>query len=336
MKTEGLHEEKLTLEEALRRGIDLPKSMSMWGDYANFGKMDYDKRKINVFLLYYFEDIIGGLIYFEKTSAKLMKRGESPRTNFSVPYAHIYLKEQDSQRAQEQLLKEFFGRVSKIVDRELSAFELSLPPTITDIRELIWSGWKVEPNYTYTLDLDEVKSVGLSEYVGKKVRNIIKYAKLELVVKPISAQDFFSLYKDTYSRQGRKSPKPKVFFDKLSTLDNMYFLGSFLGNRLTSGVVIGEVGDTAYLVLCGNSNELHNTNGNSLLIYDYIEKVLGRNERLIKKFDFAGANDEKIGYFKSNFQPKVQMYFLCKKQKFGYRTLRKVASSKIPFAHLLF
>lgn len=328
MKIEGIHQEELSLAKAIIRGIDLPKSMSLWGDFANFKRLNYDKKKINVFLLYYYENIIGGLVYYEKSFAKLMHVGESPQANFSIPYAHIFLKKQDSPRAQEQLLREFFGRLSKTIDKKLLAFDLSLSPVITDVRELAGNGWRVEPRYTYTLDLDEIKQVGLSEFVGRKVRNIIKYARLKLTVKPISAGDFFNLYQDTYLRQGRKSPKPKVFFEKLSTLNNMIFLGSFLEDKLTSGIVIGEVEDTAYLVLCGNSNELHGTNGNSLLIYNYIETVLDKNERIIKKFDFVGANNERIGYFKSNFQPKVQMYFSCKKQKLRYKTLKKIMTLK--------
>ncbi|KKQ80098.1 MAG: hypothetical protein UT01_C0019G0001, partial [Candidatus Daviesbacteria bacterium GW2011_GWA1_38_7] len=197
MKAEGFTTKVLDLDFVLREKVILPESLLLWGDINNFKKLNYDHRQIRFLLMYYYGELVAGVGFYEKRLLGLLKIGSSPHTNLEVQFGHIYIKRQEGQRANEQLLEIFIQSLTKYIkNNNYAYFYLALPPHITDIREFKWQNWKITPNYTYVLDLKQIKKVGLSTFVGKKMRNIIKYAKIDLSVKKISAQDFYQCYEE--------------------------------------------------------------------------------------------------------------------------------------------
>jgi hypothetical protein len=318
MKVQGFTTKNILLADSIKENISLPKELLLWGNVENFALLNIDKRLIKVFLLYYFDEIVAGILYYEKEMFYgRIKTGFSPHPDISVPYGHVYFKKQDSIRAQEQLYEVFIQEVTTFITREkFSSFSISLPSEITDMREFYWHTWEITPRYSYTLNLEKVKEDTLSIYVGKKVRNIIKYVREELSPKSITAQEFYQCYKDTYLRQGKPCPKPLVFFTQLQTIPNIQFLGAFDNKtqELTSGIIIGEVDDKAYFVTAGALDKYHNSNGVTLLLYLYFEKLLSETTLRIRSFDFVGANTKKVAYYKSCFQPDLLQHFEVKKK----------------------
>lgn len=308
MKNQGFIIRILTLSEACKEKINLPTEMALWGDFSNFDRLNYDKRIIKLFLIFYYDDLVAGLTFYEKKYFSFLKIGSSPHTNLEVQFAHLFVKKQDSQRANEQLNEIFVENLTKFIkDNNYCYFSLNLPPKYSDIREFKWHGWQINPLYTYILNLNEIRERGLSVFVGKKVRNIIKYAKQRLTVRKINAEQFYSCYEDTYKRQGKKVPHPKSLFKNLIDLENVTTLGAFAGKELTSAIIFCQVDDTSYYITSGIKEKFHNSNGTTLLVYHYLEQVLvGRN---IKKIDLFGANTKNVSYFKSCFDPKLELYF---------------------------
>lgn len=328
MKTQGFIYKHMTLSKAVEEGITLPPQLGVWGSIENFSILEDKHLTPKVFLLYYFDEIIAGLLYLEK-SFYFMKVGYSPHPNQSVPYAHIYMKPQDSQRAYEQLLEKFITELSLMVKKEFVSFTLVLPPEFEDVREFIWNKWNIEPRYTYYMAFQEVQKVGFPSYVGKKIRNIIKNTKTDLNIKSISAAEFFTCYQQTYIRQHKKNPKTLHFFEQLYSLKNVHFYGAFKEEILTSGVIICEVGDSAYYITSGTLDSYHNSNGVTHLIYDYIEKIIA-NELTpqIKLFDFAGANTKNVAHFKTNFQPKLKRYYRVSRTRLSIKFLKTLLNKE--------
>lgn len=324
MKIQGFTHKNLPLSQALKQGIILPDSLSLWGSFSNFDVLRDENFIPTVFLLYYYDEIVAGLLYLEQSFCKIFKVGFSPHPNQSIPYAHLYVKPQDSQRADEQLLTEFVTRLSALVKREFLSFTIVFPPEFEDMREFKWSRWTIEPRYTYYVPLNEVKQQGLASFVGKKIRNIIKNTKATLQIRPISASEFFDCYHQTYKRQHKKTPKSLTFFKQLSSLSNMHFYGAFEENILTSGIVICEAGDTSYFVSSGALDNHYSSNGVTYLLYDYIENILTNSEKgNIISFDLVGANSKRLALFKTNFQPRLSVYFSVTKKSFLGTILKK-------------
>lgn len=314
MKSSGFEKRYLDLTpEACK---DLPSSLSLWGNFENYSKINTSDLKLKMLLLYYYGELAAGLIFYEKKHYKYIKAAYSPNLNTSVPFGHIYIKKQDSLRAQEQLMEKFVEEITNIISQENYVnFTLCLHPEISDIREFIWGGWKVIPRFTYILNLEEIRRKGLSEFVGKKIRNIIKNTNQTLIIKPISAKDFYLCYRDTYERQGKKPAKTKEYFSKLEKINNISFLGAFENDELSSGIVVCESGEAAYFITSGSINKYYNNNGVTHLLYHYIGELLKKDGQKIKIFDFVGANTKNVSHFKANFNPKPVSYFMVKKQK---------------------
>lgn len=335
MKTQGFTVYHGSLKEALSKKMSLPENLALWGDFQNFERLNFDHREINVFLLSYYNEIVAGITYYEKNLFGILKTGYAPHPNLSVPFSSFYIKAQDSQRAQEQLLEQFTKAFSKFIKGKFGYFNLIFPSSVLDIREFLWNDWEIQPRYTYVLDFKEIKKIGLSIYVGKKLRNIIKYVKEELIIKPITAKEFFACYEATYLRQNRPSPKPLSFFQKLYTLKNMVFFGAFNEGKLTSGVVVCEHENTAYFIAAGALDDHKNSNGVTFLLYAYIESLLENSEKTIQKFDFVGANEKNIAYFKSCFQPTLEFYFAAVKTTFMFSFLKTAMNIKVKLAQFL-
>lgn len=316
MKAEGFTFEVYTYSDIKRKKIALPGEMLLWGNFDNFQLLNYDSREIKVAVLKYFGEIVAGISFYEKTYFGFLKIASSPHTNQEVQYGHLYIKNQDSQRAREQVLSEFAAMLKKIIQiRHYLYFQISLPPSLLDTRSFK-KDWIIKPNYTYILDMEKIRKTGLPIYVGKKVRNIIKMARKKIKIKPISAKEFYKCYSETYKRQGKTPPLSKILFEKLHQLENATFLGSFIDRKLAGGMTFVDYMDTSYYITSGTIEKFNKSNSSEFLLYSQLEGLI--NNRQIKYVDLFGANVEKVAYFKAAFEPTVRLYFSLNYAKYAW------------------
>jgi len=307
MKSEGFTYEIYTDKEVRRKKISLPQEMLLWGDFDNFQLLNYDFRKVRVAVLKYFGEVVAGICFYEKSYLSLFKIASSPHTSQEVQFGHIYIKNQDSQRAREQILNKFAEMLRFVIKKyNYIYFLISLPPNVVDTRAFK-QNWQVNPNYTYLLDVKKIFNMGLPEYVGKKVRNIIKMASKEIKIKPISAAEFYECYSATYKRRGLVPALPKVLFEKLHNMNNSVFLGAWINKKLAGGMVFVDYIDCSYYITSGTIEEFSKSNSSELLLYTQIEHLL--HDDKVKYIDLFGANVEKVAYFKAAFEPEVKLYF---------------------------
>jgi len=311
MKIDGFKFAEITLIQALKK-YNLPEELKLWGDFRNFVKLNYDHRPIKVLTTTYFEKLVATIVIFEGKKYKILPFASSPHTNLETPFGHIYLEEQKSQRDKEQLWAFLVENLDQYIKKRYLYFSLILPAQLTDIREFQRKNWQSKIHFTYLLDLEKIRQETVNKYVGKKVRNLVKYADLALEIKKISATEFYSCYTDTYARQNKKSPHPLIFFDRLSKLKNSIFWGVFdkKSQSLAGGIIFIEVGSKAYYLTSGIKQEFFNSNAITLLIYKYLENLVDKPE--IKTFDLFGAGSPQVAYFKSIFNPQLQPFFEVK------------------------
>lgn len=316
MKTEGFRTECLPLEQVFRKKYVLPNELLLWESFDNFKNLNVDKRNLFVFFLFYYDELVGGIIYYEKKYVGIFKLGSSPHTNLAVPYGHLYIKEQENLRTQEQLNHIFIQEFTKHIRRAgYIRFFLLIPPEFTDIREFLWNHWTLVPKYTYLLDIDHIRKSGIDNYFGKKLRNIIKTTKKQLQIRNINAEQFYSCYRDAYAYQQKSPPLGLTFFKRLKQTSGAYFLGAFDDVHLTSGVVLFEQKNKSFYISSGSKIKYRNSNGVSLILYEYIKHMVEKKKG-IHMFDLVGANTPKVAHFKSIFEPYLQQYFFAEFKPF--------------------
>jgi len=316
MKTEGFRTECLPLEQVFRKKYVLPKELQLWESFDNFKNLNVDKRNLFAFFLFYYNELVGGIIYYEKKYLGIFKLGSSPHTNLAVPYGHLYIKRQENVRTQEQLNHIFIHELTKHILRAgYIRFFILIPPMLTDMREFLWNHWRVVPKYTYILDIDHIRKSGIENYFGKKLRNIIKTTKEQLDIRKINVKQFYSCYKDTYAYQQKFPPLSLNFFKRLKQTPGANFIGAFSNGRLTSGVTLIEQKNKSFYISSGSKIKYRNSNGVSLILYEYIKYTVEKKTE-IHMFDLVGANTPKVAHYKSIFEPYLQEYFFAELKPF--------------------
>lgn len=307
MKDQGFVFVTLPLLDAVKK-YSLPLELGLWGTFSNLNQVNYDRRAVYISLLFYYDDVVAGITFFEKRVAHVIAVASSPHGNAEIQFGHIYMKNLEGQRDKEHtsevFVKELTGMIRK---RNYLSFHIAFPKKYMDMRAWQRYKWSIVPSYTYILHIALIRRLGLREYIGKKLRNIIKNTSTELAIRRINARDFYACYQDTYARQRRKAPHPLAFFSRLGQMPNYSFFGAFAGKRLTSGMVFCEYGDTSYYITSGVKHAFSQSNGTTFLLYDHLRSLID-NPR-IKYLDLYGANTKKISYFKAIFNPRVQLYF---------------------------
>jgi hypothetical protein len=206
-----------------------------------------------------------------------------------------------------------------------SLLTLAFPVKFKDLQFFNWSGYKVVPNYTYQIDLEQSME-DIAKDFDPKNRNIIsKVEKEEYVIS--STCDKRTLYE--FLHTSLAAAGARVYPQILKTIvcdygnpDNSFvFTLKNKEGHISSAVMCIYDRHTAYYLLAGN-NRHHMINGaNNLLLYKSLIKA---KEMGCKVFDFEGSMIKSVEKFFRSFGGQIVPYYTVNKGRFLIETVLKL------------
>ncbi len=197
--------------------------------------------------------------------------------------------------------------LEEFLERNFAFHQIVFPPIMTDIRAFQWAGAKVEPQYTYKVNLSTFSE---ERYTKSLIKELRSAKESGLTAQKCGIDELAALQKSSYGRHGRTPPIPtetlKVLLEKLDTSGLLKTTGAKdRSGRLLSAIAALRAGKDSYLFVGGM--EAGGAGGASHLLYHEILK--SEKENGMASVDFCGANTPSINLFKSAFGPELQVYF---------------------------
>lgn len=227
-------------------------------------------------------------IYIEDTGAKLTKRLEKEK----------------------KLINEIIEKLPKGYN-----FDFFLDINNEYVLPFIWSGFKVEPRFSYRFEsldsLDEIWS-GFKENIKTDIR---KAQKKVSVIEENDIELLIQMQKKTFERQGRKLPMDEAIIhriDEAAARNNSKLLlcaKDFEGNLHAAAYFVFDE-NRCYYLISGGDPEYRNSGATSLLIWEGIKRASKR----VSIFDFEGSMIEDIERFVRGFGAKPRTYYRVRKQ----------------------
>ena len=194
-------------------------------------------------------------------------------------------------------------------------------PGIKDARPFRWSGYAVEPLYTYVVDVPRTPEIGLQS-VDRSLRSDITRTAERVSVRPGGAdllpwvRAFVSA---AHKGSGSRFLLPQPYLDELyAKLGPSKFqpIGAYTATGLEAAAVVLFQGDKATYwqgAVVPNHSQLPLT---SHLVWS---SILLAGERGCRQLEIAGANTPRLVEFKSKFRPRLESYFQASKATVGGR-----------------
>ena len=281
-------------------------------------------------------------LFYQRTL--FLKMIFSPPPHCAVPYLGPLILDYNKlkQSKKESIFINFQKAVDDFVSSELNAsyISISTSPGLIDSRPLRWQGYEVEPKYNYIIDLKPpVEEIWIK--FKNVLRNDIKRTeRKEVVVEEGMKEDFLKIYrytKERYSEQKRvvltKEEYLSELYDSLNSENLRVFIAKYNG-EYAGGVVLLYHKNKVIAWVGTPKSKLKGLAINDLLQWDVIKKS---KEGRFSCYEEMGANTERLCYFKSKYNPELEVYFSAKKYlssfakitEFGYLKILKPVLGKI-------
>ena len=289
------------------------KAESHIGVFASKNWLSIYGDTLNIIGVYKDEHQLIGGFYFLDTKKFGFKFIKLP------PYAPhcglFYISESKNNASINNFSKELMNDVCTYFSNQKSALTiLAFPSQIIDLQSFIWSKYKVIPNYTYRIKLqqsiDDIKS-----NFDSKNRNAINKAIKEGVIvedSTISKKEEFNYFKTTLSARGANIYEPILenIFLKFSDSSNSFCLAAKKDNVLLGMVFCVYDQHNCYYML-GFVDKNSGIQGvNNLLVQKCIEKS---KDLGCTTFDFEGSMLKGVEKFFRSFGPELFPYFTVNK-----------------------
>ena len=275
--------------------------------------------KLRLFGGYWGQELVGVLPVFVReypgVTAVL-----SPPPGLSVSrLGPVLMSKSPKRRKQEELNRTFTEEVLETIGAHdaLTLFGMVFSTAYTDPRPYMWTGFDVEPRFTYCLDLrNRDNEEVLSTFTRDLRSEIRKLEDLSLDVKVGGSPEAVRVYDDyreRFAEQGVNFPTPREYTrDLVEALDDRARVytaespdGEFLG-----GITVLYSNDMAYFWQGGMRANYEGLSVNSLLHWRIIEDILTDLALdSIDTYDLGRAAVERLGRYKSKFGPDLVPYY---------------------------
>lgn len=191
---------------------------------------------------------------------------------------------------------------------------LAFPSNIIDFQPFIWNKYKVIPNYTYRINLDNSTDNIISNFDSKN-RNVINKAIKEGVIvseNTLSKTELFNFFMDSLKTTDANVYEYELnnIFHKFSDNTNSFSLEARINEDLLGSVFCIFDKHTCYYLLGGVNKKSGIQGVNNILIQKSIEKS---KELGCKIFDFEGSMLKGVEKFFRSFGPQLVPYFTVNK-----------------------
>jgi hypothetical protein len=235
-----------------------------------------------------------------------------------------------SQEKWEHLYIDFHNSVENYIINDLRAnyISISLSPALQDSRPFSWSGYAIEPNFDYAVDL----STGIEDLyssLDRKQRADLKRAKAKGMSVEIGTKKDFETILDLmdirYTQQAKIVTASRDYFlDLYETYeDNLkIFVVKFEGEIVT-GTIDLEYRDTLYCWI-GNPKPINpiSPSPNDLLISECVRYASEHGLKYHTTFGAAG-NERLHTYYATKFNPELRVRYTAIKKSFLTAILKK-------------
>ncbi len=217
----------------------------------------------------------------------------------------------------EKIKKQILDSIAAFLQENYYFIETNLSPEIEDIRPFTSYKYRVQPLYTYLINLDENNYEEYHSSARKAIRkafnnNMTFEEKFHL-------EKFIQLHHKTFERQKKKFPiddesllnlLKSLYENNLIRQFNIKYKKEIVASRL---VVSDRINERVYDFLAVSNPELNSLGANSYLMFSMIETFKSE----FKIFDLCGANIPKIAEFKSHFDSRLKTFFKINWTKFS-------------------
>jgi hypothetical protein len=260
------------------------------------------------------------LFSFTKSGLKFLN---SQPYGSGIPYNGFLM--EPGYYSQKQRQKEtWLNRVAEDIGQEIqrispNIIHMHFGPHVNDIRPFKWSGFDIDINYTYTIDLSlPLESIWNS--FDKSCRHEITKAekKSRFYMKESGdIKKFFLTLENRYREQNIEFSRfdPEYYHDLLKAFPrNVKLYSLYNDDTIVSLWMIYEFNDR--LVFWKGGVNLDKTvYTNEFFTWEFIKKAKSEG---LKTLDFAGANTQRLCFYKSKFNPKIEQNFsITKKDRIG-------------------
>lgn len=201
---------------------------------------------------------------------------------------------------------------------------LAFPVNVVDLQAFIWSKYKVIPNYTYQITLQQSLDEIRSNFDPKNRNAINKAIKEEVIttVNPVSKPDILKFFTENLSATGAniyEGTLKKIMLEFAD--DSNSFCFSATKNNELLGMVFCIYDKRACYYLLGGINKKAGIQGiNNLLVQKSIERAKELN---CEVFDFEGSMLKGVEKFFRSFGPELLPYFTVNKASLPLELLLK-------------
>ena len=284
------------------------------------------------------------LFYKKKTLVRMVF---SPPPHCAVPYLGPLILNYNKlkQSKKEFHFIEFQRKVDEFISSELRAnyISISTPLNLLDSRPLKWASYKVEPSYSYQLDLNKGLDIVWSQLKKKLRQNIKKEQKKGIVIQEGSKKELEIIYNsliERYEEQDRMVTVPKRYLLELYDFfypSNMKILVAEYEDENIGGLIDLYYKEKACSWIGNAKPKKGNVNATDLIQWEAINKAYKEGCRY---YEEMGAHTERLCKYKSKYNPDLLVYYKARKYSpLGYlaekgytnflKPLRSKAISKI-------
>jgi len=186
-------------------------------------------------------------------------------------------------------------------------------PGLYDSRPLRWSGYTVEPFYTYRIDLS-LGIDGIWERFDRKLRVEINKAVRDGITVRMGNKDDLEYIHDSlyvrYHQQGLRPVNYKKYlhsvYDTFSRDNIKIFVAEYQGQRV-GGTINLCYKDIMYLWVGIPKSDLAGISPNALIQWEAIKWALGHGLKYYEEMD--AGDDPRLRYFKSKYNPDLVIWF---------------------------
>jgi hypothetical protein len=215
---------------------------------------------------------------------------------------------------------EFQNSLESFINNDLKAqyISISLPPNLQDPRPYAWSGYSVELQYNYLIDLSRGCDYLLQKLHNKQRQNLNRARKRGIVVEIGGKKEYetiLNLMDIRYAQQGKNVTASRHYFLDIydSFKDNLKIFVAKVDGEIISGNIDLQDRDTQYGWIGNPKPKKHiSPSPNDLLIWESVSYACAQGFRYYITMSAAGSK-RLHSYYASKFDPEPQVYFSVKK-----------------------
>ena len=253
--------------------------------------------------------ILAGIMIFYKTKLGQKIVTHAPLTAYNGPVFGEITDGEKSQKITEQQY-ELSNLLLCAIEKEYRFINISSSYNLNDSRPYLWRNWKVKPQYTYILNLEDKETIWDS--FSSSLRRKIKHCETAgfTISESSNNHKLLELQEESYAKSGIKPVLPIASFEKFinaakeKNIVDIYSISQ--GDDIHSMRAMLKWNNTVYDWIAGTDAQFKNSNATHYLLWELFKKYSADN---YSYFDFMGANTKNITDFKRSFGGSLTEYF---------------------------